>query len=213
MTRPEAVAGNLLKLRNQEALVVEWPHGALSDRWNVFWSAVGTRRYGLADIGKLAAAIIAAAYFWWYHRELTTLEIWLAVALVVFVLLFWIMLEYGLKLTRQISDARLRLAHLRVTGVELRNEALDSIRDKRTFRAWERKVLAWNTEVQSEIEKISKSDAVWFSVLDIVLPPRISPVLVPSDPSVAADFLKLFREHDFRVRRLGKMIRDLWGRI
>lgn len=54
--------------------------GAIAMRWSVFWTTVGTRRYGLTDAAKLAAAVVAIAYFWWYGREMSHLEIALAVS-------------------------------------------------------------------------------------------------------------------------------------
>jgi hypothetical protein len=135
-----------------------------------------------------------------------------AIVCVVLFLIAWLLLEYALKLTRQISDARLRLAELRAKGVKLRNCALGTVTDGVSFDRWRRQVERWRKQVERELEKISKSDAVWFSVLDIVPPPRIAPVMLPPVQRDADAFLKLFREHDLRLRRLGKMIRDLWGR-
>jgi hypothetical protein len=184
--------------------------GAFSDRWTVFTTALGSRRYAVADIAKLAVLIATAAYLYVYGRAMTSWEIALAVTTVLFILFFWVMLEYALKLTRQIADARVRIAELRHEGVRIRNDALGGITDGSLWTDWEARALAWNQEVISEMEKISKSDAVWFSVLDIVPSPRIWPSAFPE--GWEPQFLKLFREHDFRVRRLGEMIRDLWGR-
>jgi len=183
---------------------------AISDRARVFWTALGTHRYGLADIAKLAAVGVAAASIYWFGYKMTALEIGLAVALVVAVLLFWIMLEYALKLTRQISDARVRISQLRHEGVRIRNDALRGVSSGPKWRAWEKRVLAWKQEVEDAIAEISRADAEWFSVLDIVPPPRLTSGVAPQ--GLEQKFLKLFGEHDFRVCRLGEMIRDLWGR-
>jgi hypothetical protein len=184
----------------------------LIDRWSVFKTALGTRSYGLSDLAKLAAALAAAAYFYWYGREMSSVEIALAVMSVVFIFLFWIMLEHALMLTRQISDARVRLAELRVEGVEIRNAGLEGVTDKAELESWGRRIGAWTDDVQSELGKISKSDAVWFSVLDIVPSPRISPSRWPKGNPEHGEFLKLFAQHDFRVMRLGEMIRELWSK-
>jgi hypothetical protein len=182
-----------------------------ADHWKVFLKAVGNRRYGLADTAKLVGVVAAAAYVYWYGREMSTWELSLSIATAILCLLLWIVLDYALKLSRQIADARHEIAALRSEGVALRNKGLDQVWDKATLDEWEAEVLVWNLKVLSELEKISRSDAVWFSTLDVVPPARLTPSRMPKNPHTPA-FLKLFREHDFRVLRLGEMIRDLWGR-
>jgi hypothetical protein len=134
------------------------------DHWKVFWTALGSHRYGVADLAKLAAAAAAAAYLYWYGREMSLVDIALTVLFVVFVLFFWVVLDYAVKLTKQIRDARLRIAELRVSGVELRNYALNRVATDGAFEEWRLRVNDWTNEVQDELGKISKSDAVWFSV-------------------------------------------------
>ena len=183
---------------------------ALSDRWHVFTTALGSRRYAVADIAKLAVVVATAAYLYWYGRQMSAVEIALTILAVLFALFFWIVLEYALKLTRQISDARLSLAELRAAGVRLRNDTYETVTDKRTFEKWEKKVTVWTKKVHRELEKISKSDAVWFSVLDVVPPPRIHPPTWATGHADYPPFEKLYGEHDCRLARLGDMIRELW---
>jgi hypothetical protein len=182
-----------------------------TDRWNVFTTALGSHRYVVADIAKLALLAAAAVYLYWFGRRMTPYEVALTVAAVLLVLFFWVVLEYALKLTRQISDARLSLAALRADGVTLRN-CHGAVTDKASFEAWAKKVNAWRDTVQRELEKISKSDAAWFSVLDVVPPARIPPPQWHSSRKDWSAFAKLYGEHDCRLARLGDMIRELWGK-
>ncbi|MGH6792086.1 MAG: hypothetical protein ACRECF_05035 [Methyloceanibacter sp.] len=164
----------------------------------------------MADIGKLAALVLATISLAWFGHQMSTLELGLAIALIIAILLFWIMLEHALKLTRQIADARVKIADLRHDGVRIRNDAL--VMTDKEWPTWNEKALKWNTDVTEEIKKISVADSIWFSVLDVVPPQRIDPAITPADPLIREKYLKLFREHDYRLKRLNNMIRDLWGR-
>lgn len=87
------------------------------------------------------------------------------------------------------------------------------VKDVDAFEKWEREVIEWTNEVQGELKKISESDAVWLSVLDVVPPPRVPPPTWPVGRSAPyGPFAKAYREHDFRVARLGEMIRELWAK-
>jgi hypothetical protein len=62
------------------------------------------------------------------------------------------------------------------------------------------------------LEKISVADAVWWNTLDVVPPPRLLLSHEFKSEHGTAEHAKRYNEHDFQVKRLGKMIRDLWGR-
>lgn len=113
-------------------------------------------------------------------------------------------------LNRQIRDSRVRIAELRDEGVKIRNKGWSGLTNE-SWREWEQEALNWNAEIISEMRKISEADATWFSVLDVVPPPRLFPAVLMQDGKIQEDFLKLYCEHDFRLARLGDMIRDLWG--
>lgn len=182
---------------------------AVSDRWRVFQTALGSRRYALADVAKLALAGAAALYFYFYGRTMTTFEVVASGAAVVFGFCFWVTLEYALKLTRKISDGRVKIAELRNRGVEIRNRGLGAVTDSESLRVWRDDALAWNADVIRELREISVADALWFSVLDVVPSPRVLPHALPEKPQ-RDEFRKLFGEHDARLARLGEMIRELW---
>lgn len=182
---------------------------AVTERWRVFQTALGSRRYALADIFKLVLGLAAAFYLYWYGRDMTTFELIASGAAVVLAFCFWVTLEYALKLTRKISDGRVKIAQLRNSGVEIRNRGRRTVFDHASWERWRKEALSWNDEVIRELREISIADALWFSVLDVVPPPRIPPEVVPGGEDSAA-FVKLFGEHDVRLSRLGEMIRELW---
>jgi hypothetical protein len=182
---------------------------AVSDRWRVFQTALGSRRYALADLFKLVLAVAAALYFYWYGRTMTAFEWTASGVVVILAFFFWVTLEYALLLTRKISDGRVRIAELRNKGVEIRNRGRRTVHDRPSWEAWKTEVLSWNDDVIRELREISVADALWFSVLDVVPTPRLHPEQVPGGEDKTA-FLKLFGEHDARLARLGEMIRQLW---
>ena len=115
--------------------------------------------------------------------------------------------SYAHKLRTKIQISRVFLARLRTQGVELRNNGRIGLVDNEDFEHWERDTLEWHKNVYEALKQISVADAEWFGNMDVVPDPRLdlqNPVNTDTHP-------KRYREHDFQVKRLGEMIRDLWG--
>lgn len=185
----------------------------LQERWGIIRDAIGTKRYGLADITKLVvglAGIISVAI---YGVDMTPIAKGAIIIAIILFFVAWYLLEYALKLKKQISDSRVQLSELRHKGVRLRNKARSSIVDKESWALWEQEANAWFKTLIKEMNNISEADAMWLLVLDVVPPPRLSVFNVPEDKETTEKFLKLYGEHDYRLRHLGKMIRDLWGKV
>lgn len=125
---------------------------------------------------------------------------------------FFFALNRVIWLNRQIKDGRVKIADLRHKGVQIRNRGRWIVQDEKSWLKWKKEALEWNRKVKREMEKISEADAEWFAILDVVPPPRLFPKLLLQDEKLQQDFLKLYQEHDFRLARLGEMIRDLWGK-
>ena len=127
----------------------------------------------------------------------------LGVTVALFLLFYWL-LEYAVKLRRQIKGARAELASLRSLGVEIRNHGLQ-LRDEAAWKDWAIAAENWNKEVYKSLQKISEADAELFRVLDVL----------PSEPRVPyiplnEDHKKLLSEHDCRLDRLGTMVYSRW---
>ena len=76
--------------------------------------------------------------------------------------------------------------------------------DTAAWQIWTERASKWNEDVIGELMKVSEGDAEWFSILDVVDPPRLT-----SPQSKGGDGDR-FAMHDFRLKRLGDMIRELW---
>ncbi|GMV61354.1 MAG: hypothetical protein AMXMBFR74_05230 [Parvibaculum sp.] len=181
-------------------------------------AALGFRRFLLTSIVSSATALvdrISKKSVEFGLDYLVAIPSWLIGACVFSALIFWWVLSYAVTLRRQILGTRVALSHLRGEGVKLRNAATSVFPTQRDFDEWEKKVLDWRTLVIEEIRKINEADAEWFSVLDVVPPPRISissltPTQTAATMNWAAAQKKLYGEHDCRLARLGDMIQNLW---
>jgi hypothetical protein len=113
------------------------------------------------------------------------------------------------RLERQIRGTRIELSRLRTRGVEIRNAGMrvpPPAEGKWSWPDWEKAASEWSSDVVAAIQKIDEGYAEWFNILDVVPnPPR-----VPFNMA-HVEHAKLFREHDFRVMRLGELIRELWS--
>lgn len=138
---------------------------------------------------------------------------WILGITFLFAWFFILMSLYANKLRTKIKESRVELSTLRQKGVEIRDELLeDEFWGEGYFQRledWKKRALTWNDEVYNAVKLISVADAEWYKTLDIVdNPPRITNERIQGSESTA----KAYREHDFRLKRLGEMIRDLWGK-
>ncbi len=132
---------------------------------------------------------------------------WLATAVIA--LLF---LHHAVKLHRQIRGTRTELSKLRAEGVKLRNSGVPAFQDYREWEKWSDSVNDWRERVIAEIRNINEADAEWFSVLDVIPPPRLACSVSSPPQQWEKDRLDAYQFHDYRVKLLGEMIRDLWRR-
>jgi hypothetical protein len=183
----------------------------VKERWNAIKDAAGIRW----QVFGLLIAIAIARLDWFYRRSggvedmIFGFPSWILGITVALALLFVWMLESNVQLRCQIKVARLEIARLRLDGVRLRNAGRRTIDSATAWLRWQCDVLDWNDRVVAAIAKINEGDAAWFAVLDVVPESRVAPQAVSEE--FKAEYEKLFREHDFRVRRLGDMISALWG--
>lgn len=98
--------------------------------------------------------------------------------------------------SRDKDEIRLRLAHLRTAGVQLRNRKL-SLEE---VAEWQSDVRDWSQAVLAEIVKIDLADAEWFRTLDAVPPPRV--ICVQLSPH----YSKTFRELDYMLVKLEQLL-------
>lgn len=103
-----------------------------------------------------------------------------------------------------LTRARVRLAELRSSGVNLRNTGMTLQARNGDFNAWKAETEDWLNRVLAEISNIDPADAEWFRVLDTVPEPRV-PLYFPYKTKEGLH-LKLHREHDYRLLRLDKLI-------
>lgn len=180
---------------------------------SVIKAALGIRRYILLSM----VAGLAGIFAWLFaHLEKLGLPVlpglplpWAAAIAVIFVIVVLALLEHAVKLQRRISGARVELSHLRAKGVGIRNDGRFGFRDEISWLDWKQEAEDWNTEVIAAIGKVNEADAQWFSILDIVPEPRL-PMKVKTLNKLYEGHMKLYREHDCRVARLGEMVRELW---
>lgn len=101
--------------------------------------------------------------------------------------------------------AILRLTQLRGTGVIIRNEA-EGIQDEQ-LKPWLRRVEGWMEDVISVTRNIDQADAEAFRTLDTVpLTPRVNIGSSCRKPENIAALFKAYREHDYRLVRLAKIL-------
>ena len=118
-------------------------------------------------------------------------------------------LKRVIQLNRQIKDARVAISSLREAGVELRNRGSTKLKTNADWESWRDETIQWEKDVYEAIKKISVADAEWFKTIDALpLIPRVQLV----KPINSDTHPKRYREHDFQLKRLGEMIRDLWGK-
>ena len=183
----------------------------ISDRWAVLKEALGAASYGLPNIVRAVLALATVGYVGLYGHVMSWLETVGIVGSVGFFLLFWLMLEHCLKLTRQMREARVEIANLRKIGVGLRNFGQRKITDQTTYDKWCADTLQWEKDVVAAIAKISAADAEWFATMDSYPAVPREPLLNPFYNLVTPHEAR-YAQHDFQLARLGQMIRDLWGR-
>jgi hypothetical protein len=183
----------------------------ISVRWAVLKEALGVARYGLPSGVRAVLALATIGYVGWYGHVMSWLENVGIVGTAAFFLLFWVTLEFCLKLIIQIREARVEIAKLRKAGVELRNFGQRKITDQSTYDKWCADTLQWEKDVVAAIAKISAADAEWFATMDsypaVPREPLVNPFYNLVTPHEAR-----YAQHDFQLARLGEMIRDLWGR-
>jgi hypothetical protein len=172
-----------------------------------FNKAAGVRRYVIGG-----AVSIAVALFDWIKpylvgagmSPLIGVPSWVLGAAVALGFVVYWLLERLVKFERQLKGAKFNLARLRAQGVALRNEGRNEL-SAGAWEIWKGRASKWNDDAIVELRKISEGDAEWFSILDVVPPPRLA-----SPQSIGGDGDD-FAMHDFRLKRLGDMIRELWS--
>lgn len=187
--------------------------GWIRDRWAVLQISLGFRRFLLVPIfgavvtgvdwlvGRLAMADMGS---------LIGVPSWAVGLYAATLLVLWWVLEYAVKLRKQIRGTRVELSRLRSEGVGLRNLGMSMFPTQADFDKWKDETVNWNDGVIEEIRKINEGDAEWFKVLDVVETPRLLIDIKPPAPDWMEDHKKHFQNHDFRLKRLGEMIQHLW---
>ena len=173
----------------------------ISDRWAIFKEALGASRYGLPNFIRFAVVIIAAIYLYRYGHVMNWVETFGVIGTVTFSILFWVMLEYCLKIIKQIREARVEIAKLRRSGVELRNCGQSRVIDEATYDKWCADTLQWEKDVVAAIAKISVADAEWFAIMDSYPDAPRKPLLKPFAPREKSH-RERYEQHDFQLARL-----------
>jgi hypothetical protein len=166
--------------------------------------ALGTKRYALTGIvsvtaaaaGLLSERVQGSALITWVPFPLVAA----GVAALVFV--FGCVALRVVDLESQIRGARHQLSVLRTQGVEIRNRGLRLTR--KTWPRWRDEASLWSSDVIREMQKIDRGMAEWFNTLDVVPAPRLPFSRLHQRQS------DLFCQHDYRVMRLGELIREVW---
>jgi len=100
----------------------------------------------------------------------------------------------------------LRLAQLRSEGVAIRNEAHQMLFTTH-LDAWTTKVTDWMKEVIETLEAKNAVDSEWFATLGEVPEARVPiPNLRLGGQTDRETFVAIFRQHDFRLARLDKLL-------
>ena len=183
----------------------------IAESWAVFKAALGVKRY----IIWISFASFAGVITWWltYLSEVGvnispgSLLPWVSAFATILIVIVLALLDYAVKLRRRMGGARIKLSHLREEGVRIRNAGNNQFADQSSWLRWQESALDWDKKIIDAIKEVNEADAIWFSVLDVVPSPRI-PFYRTHDPSDPHE--KLYREHDFRLKRLGAMIQNLW---
>lgn len=189
----------------------------LLDFWKTFQAAAGIR----APIFGLLVSLLIAT-FDRISRKLNELGLlpqhapeqifgyptWLFGLLCALALIVYWMWQYANKLRVQIEVARKKLAELRREGVALRNRGLLAFASQADLASWEKQTEDWHRDVCAAISEISIADSIWFETMDVVPSPRV----LLHNQFNQVSHPKRYNEHDFQVRRLGEMVRDLWGK-
>lgn len=189
----------------------------LFELWKTLKAAAGIKWQLL---GVLVSLVVARAD--WINKKLVQIEIlpsgtedmifgfpsWILGFASALAFLFAWMFAYAHKLRRQIQISRVELSKLRKRGVALRNEGKSLFSSNSEFLEWSQNTKDWHKEVYESLKKISEADAEWFETLDVVPQPRI-PLL---NSFITNTQIDRYRQLDFQVRRLGEMIRELWGK-
>lgn len=188
----------------------------LSEHWRTFQEALGIKQQLLAVFVVIMSAradwlngvLVENGYLPDRGEMIFGFPAWILGIAFALAFLFWWVFRYAHKLRTKIQVARVNISRLRTRGVELRNEAATDLEDDEDLVRWETAILKWHIDVKKAIKEISIADAEWFGTLDVVPPPRIMLSKFVNNDS----HLKLYRQHDYQVYRLGEMIRDLWGK-
>lgn len=176
---------------------------------------MGPRRY---TIGALFIGVIG--FIDWFYDKLEAADImtqligipsWIVAIWFLAFLIIWWLLEYVVRLRRQIKGSYLELAELRKSGVELRNLGRHLISSKVSWAQWESDVINWNTNVIACLEKANEAAAEWFGTLDVV-PGRMRVKILEhlADKKESNAHIKLYKEHDFSLVRLERLIWTIW---
>ena len=192
----------------------------ISDRWDVLKEVAGPRRYML--LGLVSAVLFAAD---WLTRKVgQLLAKWMVLPVpkseepgmvfgfpswglgvtVIFFFYTWWFLDHLVERNKRISGARVHLSTLRHAGVDIRNDGRFGIQTAADWNHWKSRAEEWEIKVIENIEIIDKGCAEWFRILDVVPQPRLHLT------RFSEDHQKLYNEHDFRVKRLGELIQELW---
>lgn len=190
--------------------------GAAREHWEAIRVGLGFKRFLLVPVlGVLitGADIVAPKLLAFGFGGLIGVPSWAIGTFFGTVLVTYWLLEYVVDLRRQIFGTRVSLSKLRSEGVSIRNKGAKRFQTLEAYEEWHESVLDWNDRTISEIRKINEADAEWYAVLDIVEPPRL-PIEVSKSFRPALPWDELhdvnYRQHDFRLKRLGEMIQNLW---
>ena len=139
--------------------------GWLEDRTTSVNNALGPKRYMLVPlIGAIvvfvdwAAARLAEAGV----SKLTGVPSWAIGLFVALFMVAWWLLEYSVKLRRQISGTRVDLSELREEGVKIRNKGIEPFSNEPDWKTWKNSADEWEVRVIGKIKKINEADGVWF---------------------------------------------------
>lgn len=110
--------------------------------------------------------------------------------------------------TRRDKDGTLLdLVRLRDEGVRLRNN-LPTAFTAEKFRAWADQVTRWMNDVAESLEIVSNADSIWFLTLDTVPAARVPiPNIRFGGSADRAEFESVFRQHDYRLARLDRLLK------
>lgn len=104
------------------------------------------------------------------------------------------------------NAALLLLTRLRADGVKLRNEPPEYLFPE-DFDAWAATIAGWMNEVIEALKPISLTDAEWFATLDTVPAARVPiPNIRLGTKEDRARFESVFRQHDYRLARLDRLL-------